>query len=89
MYFLPEGTKRCGLYECRLCSARSLSVNTAPSMFCTFCAGEVEREVGPDECVEQIPDSAKLIRIVEDEEEIQLLDGMLGLAVYDDDESWL
>jgi len=89
MYFLPDGTKRCGLYECRLCSARSLSVNTVPSMFCTFCAGEVDMEVGPDECVEQIPDSAKLIRIVEDEEEIRLLDGLLGLTVYDDDESWL
>ena len=46
-------------------------------------------EVGPDECVEQITDSAKLIKIVENEEEIRLLDGMLGLAVYDDDESWL
>ena len=27
--------------------------------------------------------------VVEEEEEILLLDGMLGLAVYDDDESWL
>jgi hypothetical protein len=89
MYFLPDGTKRCGLYECELCSARLLSVNVVPAMFCTFCAGEVENEVGPDEYVEQVPDSAKLIKIVEDEEEIILLDGMLGLAVYDDDESWL
>lgn len=89
MYFLPDGTKRCGLYECRLCSARLLSVDIVPAIFCTFCAGEIDREVGPDECMEQVTDSAKLIKVVEDEEEIKLLDGMLGLAVYDDDESWL
>lgn len=89
MYFLPDGTKRCGLYECKLCYARSLSLNTAPSMFCTFCAGAVDMELGPDEQVEQITDSAKLLRIVEDEEEIQILDGMLGLSIYDDDDSWL
>ena len=89
MYFLPDGTKRCGLYECEICSARLLSVDIVPAVFCTFCAGEIDREVGPDECVEQVLDSAKLIKVVEDEEEILLLDGMLGLAVYDDDESWL
>lgn len=89
MNFLPDGTKRCGLYECELCNARLLSATVVPAMFCTFCAGEVDMEVGPDECAMQVTDSAKLIKICEDEEEIKILDGMLGLAVYDDDESWL
>lgn len=89
MYFLPDGTKRCGLYECELCKARLLSLSTEPSFFCTFCKGEVDMEIGPDECPEQLTDSAKLLKIVEDEEEIVILDGMLGLSVYDDDDSWL
>jgi len=89
MYFLPDGTKRCGLYECEICKTRLLSVNIAPSMFCSFCDGETDIELGPDECPKQLSDSAKLLKIVEDEEEIVILDGMLGLSVYDDDDSWL
>ena len=42
MYFVPDGTKICGYYECEDCGMRFLSVAVAPCLICPYCGEEVE-----------------------------------------------
>ncbi len=49
MYYVPDGTRLCGFYECSECHSRFLSLMTAPSMICPACGRAVDYEIGPDE----------------------------------------
>lgn len=33
MYYVPDGTKECGYYECRECGTRFLSLNSKSSHY--------------------------------------------------------
>ena len=68
MYFVPEGTKICGYYECEDCGMRFLSVVVMPYIVCPYCGEEVDMEIGPDEEMPQAPEKSKLIKVVENEE---------------------
>lgn len=87
MYFVPDGTKICGLYECTNCYMRFLSLEMVPKLVCPNCEGELDMELGPDEEMPTEPETAKLIKIVD--EDIELIDGLLSLAHNEEDESWL
>ena len=36
MYFVPDGTKECGYYECKKCGYRFLSLQTMKKIACPF-----------------------------------------------------
>ena len=88
MYFVPDGTKICGYYECEDCGMRFLSVAVAPSLICPYCGEEVDMEVGPDEEMPQAPEMAKLIKVVRDEE-VEMMDTLLSLAITGGDYEWI
>ena len=55
MYYVPDGTKECGYYECKKCGNRFLSLQTMEKIPCPDCEAEIDYEIGPDENMEDIP----------------------------------
>ena len=49
MYYVPDGTKKCGYYECKKCGNRFLSLQTMEKIPCPDCEAEIDYEIGPDE----------------------------------------
>lgn len=89
MYYVPDGTTQCGFYECKECWNRFLDERIAPSLICPYCGEEVDMEIGPDEEMPTVVESAKLINMIRGEEEVAKMDQLLSLAFATDDESWL
>lgn len=71
MFYLPDGTTKCGFYECKRCDNRFLSLQTMKKIPCPSCAQDIDYEIGPDESLDDILDSAELIQVIEGEEEIK------------------
>ena len=88
MYYVPDGTERCGFYECKECGNRFLDVRIAPAIICPYCGEEPEREIGPDEEMQEADESAKLIEMVEGEN-VEKYDTLLSLAITGGDYSWI
>jgi len=88
MYFVPDGTKVCGFFECEDCGMRYLSRAIAPTMVCPYCGEEVDMELGPDDEMPTTMETAKLIRVVEGEE-VEKVDALLSLAITGGDCEWL
>ena len=51
MYYVPDGTKKCGYYECKKCGNRFLSLQTMEKIPCPDCEAEIDYEIGPDESI--------------------------------------
>ena len=88
MYFVPDGTKVCGLYECECCAMRFLHVEIVPQMVCPYCDHQQDMEFGPDDEMMPEAESAKLIRVVQ-EDEVEMVDALLSLALTGGDYDWL
>ena len=88
MYFLEDGTTKCGFYECKKCDYRFLSKVTKTKAACPLCEQDIDYEIGPDESLEDLLETAELIDVIEGEEEVKRMDALLSVA-YVDDESWL
>ena len=88
MYFIEEGTKKCGFYECKKCDYRFLSLHTEKKAPCPLCEQDLDYEIGPDESLEDLLETAELLDIIDGEEEVAKMDALLSVA-YVDDESWL
>ena len=54
MYYVPEGTKKCGYYQCERCGVKFLSLQTMNTIDCTYCAEEIDMDMGPGEDVEKM-----------------------------------
>ena len=65
MYYVPDGTKKCGYYECKKCGNRFLSLQTMEKIPCPDCEAEIDYEIGPDENMEDILDTAQLLQKIE------------------------
>lgn len=89
MYYVPDGTKMCGYYECSDCDNRFLSLKIAPTLVCPYCGEEPNMEIGPDEEMPKIVEAAKLVRMIEGEEEVEKMDALLSLAITGGDYNWL
>ena len=76
MYYVPEGTKTCGYYECKKCGNRFLSMQTMSRIPC------------PD-CAEDVVDTAVLLEKIEGEEEVARMDALLSLAVTGGNFDWI
>ena len=88
MYFVPDGTQVCGFYECERCGYRFLDVKVVPAMACPECGKEVDMEVGPDEELPELDESAKLLKVIEGED-VEQMDGLLSLAYTGGDFNWI
>ena len=77
MYYVPDGTKKCGYYECKKCGNRFLSLQM------------IDYEIGPDENMEDILDTAQLLQKIEGEEEVEKMDALLSLAITGGDCNWI
>lgn len=88
MYFVPDGTRVCGFFECEECMSRFLSLQIAPRIVCPYCGEEVDMEIGPDEEMKKVEETAVLMKVVKDEE-VEKIDGLLSLAVTGGDYNWI
>ena len=88
MYYVPDGTERCGFYECSDCGNRFLDIRIAPSVVCPYCGEDVDMEVGPDEEMPKAVESAKLIQMLEGED-VEKYDTLLSLAITGGDYTWI
>ena len=88
MYYVPDGTQRCGFYECKECGNRFLDLKIAPAIICPYCGEEPEMEIGPDEEMQEAAESSKLIEMVEGEN-VEKYDTLLSLAITGGDYSWI
>ena len=46
MYYVPDGTKECGYYECKKCGSRFLSLQTMNTIPCPDCGMDIDYEIG-------------------------------------------
>ena len=88
MYFVEEGTKKCGFYECKKCSYRFLSVTIDKKTACPLCEQDIDYEIGPGESLEDLLETAELIEVIEGAEEVERMDVLLS-AAYVEDETWI
>lgn len=88
MYFVEDGTEKCGYYECRKCDYRFLSVHTEKKAPCPLCEMDIDYEIGPDESIEDYLETAELVEVIEGKENVERMDTLLSVA-YAEDESWI
>ena len=88
MYFVPDGTERCGYYECKKCGYRFLSVSTDEAIPCPSCEEDIDYEIGPDEVMGEAENCAVLIE-VEEGEDVEKMDILLSLAITGGDYEWI
>ncbi len=89
MYYVPDGTKKCGYYECKKCGTRFLDLETSEEVVCPDCAAEYDAEIGPDEVMAEEEKTARLISIVSGKEEVEKMDALLSLAITGGDYQWI
>lgn len=89
MYFVPDGTDRCGFYECKDCGSRFLSLKIGPMLMCPYCGEEVDMEIGPDEEMPKGMEAAVLLDVILGEEEVQKMDTLLSLSLTGGDYEWI
>lgn len=88
MYYVPDGTRICGYYECRSCHTGFLDIRTAPVIVCPYCGEVPDMEMGPDDVMPEIKEDAQLISILEGED-IEKYDTLLSLAVTGGNYDWI
>ncbi|MBP3886209.1 MAG: hypothetical protein J6F30_00940 [Cellulosilyticum sp.] len=88
MYYVPDGTTKCGYYECKECGARFLSLQLSEVIPCPYCEKDFDPEIGPDEEMTALDAEATLQKVLEGEE-VEMWDKLLSLAITGGDEEWL
>ena len=88
MYYVPDGTDKCGFYECSCCGNRFLDVRIAPTLVCPYCGEEPDMEIGPNDDTPAVIENAKLIQVIEGED-VEKYDTLLSLAITGGDEGWI
>ena len=83
MYYVPDGTEQCGYYECSDCGNRFLDLRIGSAIVCPYCGEAPDMEIGPDEEMPTVVESAKLIDMIRGSEEVEKMDTLLSLAVTD------
>ena len=65
------------------------SLQTMTRLPCPDCASEVDYEIGPDETLADVTDTAVLLQKIEGEEEVAKMDALLSLAITGGDFNWI
>ncbi|MBR4446209.1 MAG: FYDLN acid domain-containing protein [Solobacterium sp.] len=90
MYYVEDGTKRCGLYTCKECGMRFLDVKIAPRISCPYCGEEAfDMEIGPDDEMPEPTENAILEEVIEGEENVERYDALLSLAITGGNYDWI
>lgn len=89
MYFVNDEIEICGFYECSDCGQRFLNERVVPYMICPYCGEEPDMEIGPDDEMPVATESAKLIKVIEGNEEIEKMDALLSLAITGGNYDWI
>ena len=89
MYYVPDGTKTCGYYECKKCGNRFLSLQTMEKIPCPDCEAEVDYEIGPGESLEDVLDTAVLLQKSRAKREVEKMDALLSLTITGGDFDWI
>ena len=89
MYYVPDGTQQCGYYECIDCGNRFLDLRIGPAIVCPYGGEAPDMEIGPDEEMPTVVESAKLIDMIRGAEEVEKMDTLLSLAVTGGDYTWI
>ncbi len=89
MYYVPDGTKQCGYYECEECGSRFLNLKIGPAIVCPYCGEEPDMEIGPDEIMPTVKESAKLVEMISGAEKVEKMDTLLSLAITGGDYNWI
>ena len=89
MYFVPDQTELCGFYECNECGNRFLDERIVPKMVCPYCGEVPDMEIGPDEEMPAVKETARLLEVIRGEEEVIKMDALLSLAITGGDCDWL
>lgn len=58
-------------------------------MVCPYCGEQPDMEIGPDDEMPAVKESAKLIKVIEGNEEIKKTDALLSLALTGCDYNWI
>ena len=69
--------------------SRCLDLKIAPALVWRYCVEEADMEIGPDEEMPKVVESAKLIQMVRGVEEVEKMDKLLSLAVTGGDFNWI
>ena len=88
MFYVPDGTDKCGFYECSECGNRFLDIRIAPAIVCPYCGEEPDLELGPDEAMPETAETAKLIQMLTGED-VEKYDALLSLAITGGEEDWI
>ena len=88
MYYVPDGTDRCGYFMCSACGSKFLSLQTTDSIPCPYCEEDVDLEIGPDAEMSVSMDSAKLQQMLEGED-VEKMDILLSLAITGGNYDWI
>ncbi len=88
MFYVPDETERCGFYECSECGNRFLDLRIAPRIVCPYCGSEPDMELGPDDEMPEMTETAGLIKMLEGDE-VEKYDTLLSLAITGGDYSWI
>ena len=88
MYFVPDGTERCGYYECKKCGYRFLSTEIEDTTVCPSCEEDMDYEIGPDEVMGSSEKNAVLLEI-EEGGDVEKMDVLLSLAITGGDYEWI
>ncbi len=89
MYYVPDGTQLCGFYECESCQTRFLDLKVGPRIVCPYCGEIPDMEIGPDDAIPKCEENAVLLSVIEGEDEVEKMDGLLSLALTGGDYDWL
>ncbi len=88
MFYVPDGTDKCGFYECAECGNRFLDLRTEQTIECPYCEKEVDMEIGPDDDISDSMVKAGLVKVLEGED-VEKYDKLLSLAVTGGDYEWI
>lgn len=89
MFYVPDGTQCCGFYECKACGERFLETRIAPILTCPYCGEEPDMEIGPDDEMPENTQTAELLEVLDDPQEIEKMDSLLSLAITGGDCEWI
>ena len=60
-----------------------------PQMVCPACGEQPDMEIGPDEPMPVIEETAKLLQVIQGEDEVEKMDALISLAVTGGNEEWI
>ena len=89
MYYVPDGTKVCGYYECKKCGNRFLSLEVKNKIPCRSVRQRSTMRSVRMNHWRIFLETAKLKEKIEGEEEVEQMDALLSLAVTGGDFNWI